>query len=288
MSTKQHYTNLSSTILKMLGELFANGYYDSFTGNCTYRFTNFETLKDGFKYTCAACRDGRKEQGEILNGRCPLCNLTDPHLPKPLTKVQWIDWSNRFVIIPNAYPYMQNHINFISRNHETQDIIRESKTLKDLFKFYNELGKKKWVLFFNHLIGNSLNHFHFHATTNTNIHLLNQVIEKTKKSVKRVQIVNLTPCFKSIVVLDPTIKIINSIIGRIHLNEFLNICWFDRYFIIFLRAFSTVDTIANTLGSTELAGFIMTCDLEKLENSIKSCKYAFLPIERVKQIIKGL
>lgn len=278
MGPKQHQTNLSSIILKMLGELFANGYYDSFTGNCSYRFTNFETRYSSF----LGCREGIKEQNEILNGNCPFCNLSYPDLPKPLRKVQWIDWSNQFIIIPNAYPYMHNHINFISRDHETQDIIREKNTIKEVFKFYTALGRTKWVLFFNHFIGNSLNHFHFHATTNTNIHLLHQIIKKTKSSEKRVQIVNLNSSFKSIVILDATIKLINTIISRLYCNEFLNICWYDRYFILFLRYFSSVDLNSNSIGSTELMGFKMTCD-EK-----KPIKYSFLPVFRVKQIIKNL
>ncbi len=158
------YTPLSKTIIEMIYFLKLDGYYESFTGECKNRFTVPEGTAFGLNYSCAKCRDGRKQISEILDGRCPLCNLTLPTLPLPLTKVLWVDWSRRFRIIPNAFPYFENHVNFITANHESQDIIREPNVISDIFSFYKDIGKNRWMLFFNHLIGNSLDHFHIHAT----------------------------------------------------------------------------------------------------------------------------
>lgn len=278
---------MNEIILNLLHTLKEDGYYDSFVGRCKYRYTNVEGNVKGFDYTCASCREGRAEVSEILKGRCPLCNLKLRTLPEPLKKVKWIEWGNRFMIIPNAFPYFENHINFISKNHETQDIIRERDVINTLFSFYESIGKGKWMLFFNHLIGNSLNHFHVHATTQMDMPLVRLIKRKpTSPDFKRVRLFKITTCFKGILVTNPNRTIINKIIQNILPSEMFNFGWFGKYFIIFVRKLS--DTPADKLGSTELMGYILSCDMKKIAEYVESCKHAFVSHARMREIIRDI
>ena len=283
------YPMLGDMIIEMLYLLKRNGYYESFTGVCKTRGAEPEGNAFGLDYTCASCRNGRKEVSEILEGRCPLCNLTFPTLPLPLRKVMWIDWSSRFRIIPNAFPYFENHVNFITSTHESQDIIREPSVISNLFSFYRGIGKNEWMLVFNHLIGNSLNHFHVHATTQINMPLVQIIKRKKFSQSKRVRVFKFTNCFRGILVTKPTIDIINKIIRRVRPSpiEFINFGWFGDHFIIFVRRL-VEDPLGNTLGSSELMGYILSCDMEKLSKISEACRYTVVSYARMREIIDGI
>lgn len=278
--------SLSDKVLVMLKNLYAIGYYDSFEGQCKYRFVQREGTYQGINFSCASCRVGRKQVSDILKGKCPLCHLFEPNLPLPLTKIKFIDWSRRFIIIPNAFPYLENHINFISKQHETQDIIRQKHVIEDITFFYTQLGKHKWTLFFNHLIGNSLNHFHVHATTEKDFPIFNLIEARHKENKRKIQILKFTPCYKGILIYKPNPELLFAIISKIEANEYLNFAWSGKYFVLFLRKWSPDHPEANSIGSTELAGYILTCNFQKLDQVLSYCRKDFFPsYSRWKEII---
>ena len=280
---------LSIKVLALLNYLQNVGYYDAFMPNttCKQRIIEWEGQYKFEMFSCASCREGRKIVSEILGKRCPLCNLTLKNLPEPLTKIKSIKFEDRFLIIPNAFPYLPNHVNLITKNHESQEIIRQRKTIDSLFHFHHqlELGNNKWMLFFNHLIGNSLNHFHIHACTLSTFPLTKLIVEnKERFKAQKISIYNFNECFTGLVIYKPIQSIIHYLISHLFFDEYLNFCWFEKYFVLMIRKRGS--DLSNSLGSTELSGLILTCKIEQIEKYIQSCPFGFVSKERLNDLQK--
>ena len=102
-------------------------------------------------------------------------NIISQKLITPFTKEKNLLWRN-YIIKQNAFPYFKTHLLIISTDYNCENpTIRGSQNylhnnenvIKDMLEFYN-LRKQKGFMFFNGLIGNSQNHFHFHYVTDRN------------------------------------------------------------------------------------------------------------------------
>jgi hypothetical protein len=279
--------NLSQKILDLLKYLEEVGYYTAFMPNttCKKRFIQWEGQHKFEMFSCASCREGRKIVSEVLGEKCPLCNLTLKNLPQPLTKLKWIKFETRFLIIPNAFPYLPNHVNLITKNHESQEIIRHMDTINSLFHFHHQLELKdhKWMLFFNHLIGNSQNHFHVHACKLTPFPLTKLILENAKIfKEQKISIYNFNACFNGLIIYKPNQFIIHYLISHLFFDEFLNFCWFEKYFVLMIR--KRGNKLSDSLGSTELTGLILKCDTKTIDLLIESCNVGFVSAERLNEL----
>lgn len=114
--------------------------------------------------------EGRKGGKEIANTlSCPLCFMFRFGKNPILNKVVGLLW-NRFIIAPNPFPYVTRHLLFISSYHNTdtnegsQDMIFEPFVLYSMLLSYALLDFNG-SMFFSHYAGNSLDHFHYHYTS---------------------------------------------------------------------------------------------------------------------------
>jgi len=100
---------------------------------------------------------------------CPLCYFTDTDITTVCTsidKIKQYDLDDRFIMIPNAFPYLDNQFLITVREHKTQfDVVNNSA--KGLLHNINKLliANPTSVVFFNGMCGNSLEHFHCQITT---------------------------------------------------------------------------------------------------------------------------
>lgn len=144
---------------------------------CRTRIDNVSDtlLNNGFVVRKTPCRSGRKlkcmrHSCKKTNKRyCPLCYFTRNRLKSVCVELNSnvvTKLSKNFVLIPNAFPYLDNQFLITVRSHKKQmDII--NKYCVELYRVFvdilknNEDGK----IFFNGDCGNSLEHFHCQFTT---------------------------------------------------------------------------------------------------------------------------
>jgi hypothetical protein len=139
---------------------------------------NKNSVVAGFELYISPCRIGRKSQycsKQVINcsiednmQKCPLCSILDNNTINPcfalnakiITPLQTI-----FLLVPNAYPYLDNQFLITTKTHFKQmDVINDNIDI--LFQiFLNLLTIDRDVIFFNGICGNSLEHFHCQYTT---------------------------------------------------------------------------------------------------------------------------
>jgi hypothetical protein len=183
-------------IKKIYDKLIADGFYENISVKvcdenkkddtitipdfCESRISgvNKNSVVAGFDLYISPCRIGRKSQycsKQVINcsiedniQKCPLCSILDNNTINPcvalnakiITPLQSI-----FLLVPNAYPYLDNQFLITTKSHFKQmDVINDNIDI--LFQiFLNLLTTDKDVIFFNGICGNSLEHFHCQYTT---------------------------------------------------------------------------------------------------------------------------
>ena len=145
------------------------------THQCSSRYTKIAraTLGD-FIIIHTPCRIGRnlscmREYCNQESDPCPICFFANKaNLSKctSLSKMNIIKIITPFILMPNAFPYLDNQFLITIPTHRTQYTIinKYSSILFTVFKellTINPLG----TIFFNGMCGNSLEHFHCQITT---------------------------------------------------------------------------------------------------------------------------
>ena len=157
------------------------------TTNCKDRISGLETgsIKDTeFITITTPCRIGRdincmiklcdQDQPTTL---CPLCYFTNTNktVCSSIDKIEQYDLEDGFIMIPNAFPYLDNHFLITVREHKTQFEVVNNSAINLLNKINKLLIiNPTSVIFFNGMCGNSLEHFHCQITT-TDFPIFNHV-----------------------------------------------------------------------------------------------------------------
>jgi hypothetical protein len=185
------------TLETLKNNLFNEGFYNIITSKCDNNNNNqcknrIDQLKKGnihdteFITIITPCRIGRNincmikpdtdcEETEI---KCPLCYFTKTDITtvcSSIDKIKQYVIDDEFIMIPNAFPYLDNQFLITVRDHKTQfDVVNSSK--EKLFDNINNLLliNPNSVIFFNGMCGNSLEHFHCQITT-TDFPIFNHV-----------------------------------------------------------------------------------------------------------------
>lgn len=178
-----HLETLKQTLLD-------EGFYNIITSSCNNNNNNNNRCRDRidqikigniqdteFITITTPCRIGRDincmiESDNMCNQptiTCPLCYFTKDTITTVCTnidKIKQYKLDDEFIMIPNAFPYLDNHFLITVRDHKTQfDIVNRSAI--GLLNNINKLliTNPTSVIFFNGMCGNSLEHFHCQITT---------------------------------------------------------------------------------------------------------------------------
>ena len=171
--------------------LVDEGLYDIITSSCNNNNIDndkicknrLDQLKTGniqdteFITITTPCRIGRDincmiEPYTMCNSStisCPLCYFTNTNIKTVCTSIDKIKryvLDDGFIMIPNAFPYLDNHFLITVQDHKTQFEVVNSSTI-GLLNHINKLliTNPTSVIFFNGMCGNSLEHFHCQITT---------------------------------------------------------------------------------------------------------------------------
>lgn len=105
---------------------------------------------------------------------CPLCLVIDSSKVtpcKPLTHLlsAKIELSANFILIPNAYPYLEKQFLITTPIHSSQiETLNDPNNVQQLYDiFIRILNLNEDMVFFNGICGNSLLHFHCQYTTSS-------------------------------------------------------------------------------------------------------------------------
>lgn len=208
------------------------------------------------EFWCAECRKGRDQSTQ-----CPLCSILSYSKP-PLNKQEAIRWKRKFYLIANAFPYLPNHFLLISIHHETQNLIFENGVFKMLCRFY-ECFLYTGTIFFNHYAGNSLEHFHVHHTSRMDFPIYNFIRSREGRSITDlpgVQIFHKPECFIGIGLFGVQSwefgpLILGELERRNYLVNIIFTCVPEEGPVCLI-----IVRLKNPdVGSTEVAGFVMTC-----------------------------
>uniref|UniRef100_A0A6C0I574 HIT domain-containing protein n=1 Tax=viral metagenome TaxID=1070528 RepID=A0A6C0I574_9ZZZZ len=178
-------------IKKLKRKLLNKGFYDIITSSCNTNNNNnninlcqnrIDQIKIGniqdteFITITTPCRIGRDincmiESDTMCNSSitCPLCYFTKKNVETVCTsidKIKRYNLDDGFIMIPNAFPYLDNHFLITVSTHVTQfDMITNSviQLFGNIYKLL--LTNPTGVIFFNGMCGNSLEHFHCQITT---------------------------------------------------------------------------------------------------------------------------
>ena len=150
------------------------------TTNCSDRISGLEKgiIKDTeFIRITTPCRIGRDINcmtnvciKNETTTTCPLCYFTSKNKTETvcsnIDQIGQYDLKHGFIMIPNAFPYLDNHFLITVKEHKTQfDVV--NNLAKNLLDNINDLLiiNPTSVIFFNGMCGNSLEHFHCQITT---------------------------------------------------------------------------------------------------------------------------
>ena len=176
-------------IIEWKEKLLEKGFYGIITSrchtpdkisDCKNREDNIEIgqIEDTeFITITTPCRIGRdincmiKKSSDCRSGgiKCPLCYFTQKNIDticSAIDKIELYDLEHRFIMIPNAFPYLENHFLITVDEHKTQFEILNNSSI-DLLNNIKYLlsNNPNAVIFFNGMCGNSLEHFHCQITT---------------------------------------------------------------------------------------------------------------------------
>lgn len=175
-------------IIEWKEKLVEKGFYDIISSRCytsdkLYDCQNREDnikigkIKDTkFITITTPCRIGRdincmiKKSSDCSPGiKCPLCYFTQRKLDticSAINKIELYDLEHGFIMIPNAFPYLENHFLITVDEHKTQFEILNNSSIELLNNIKFLLSNNpNAVIFFNGMCGNSLEHFHCQITT---------------------------------------------------------------------------------------------------------------------------
>lgn len=170
--------------------LFNDGFYNIITSGCDNHKKNntscknrIDDIKKGnipdteFITITTPCRIGRDinctidsvDKCDQITPSCPLCYFTQENVAtvcSSINKMQQYKLDGEFIMIPNAFPYLENQFLITVRNHKSQfDVVNNLTTglLNNIIKLLTISPTS--VIFFNGICGNSLDHFHCQITT---------------------------------------------------------------------------------------------------------------------------
>jgi hypothetical protein len=258
---------------------------------CKNRLSEIKKINQVFGYDIyiSPCRIGRNSKycSQKIDGysikvlestpQCPICysgkiaknfpttrqeSIVNNEIISPcfqLNKIIKVKLKENFLLIPNAYPYLECQFLITTSMHRKQMEIFDDKILIDeLFKIFLEiLLTDDDVIFFNGICGNSLEHFHCQYTTSIFpfLTILDNQFTGVYDTTPFRAYVLVTNSFNDILELTTTIKILNltfNFITRKSVNQtFLQ-------FIFFIRDCKSEELIPNlNFGATELSGIIV-------------------------------
>lgn len=105
---------------------------------------------------------------------CPLCLVIDdskvtPCEPLTHLRIGTLQLSANFILIPNAYPYLEKQFLITTPIHSSQiETLNQPDNVQQLYDiFIRILNLNEDMVFFNGICGNSLLHFHCQYTTSS-------------------------------------------------------------------------------------------------------------------------
>ena len=198
LKRKQKGGNISNLINTIYNNLIYNNFYDNINiqyckgqiasdptidipTKCKNRFDEIKSYKsiNGFNFFVSPCRIGRESkfcsqrvQNCLLTKNaisCPICNISDRTEVNPCRQLNNIiitELDDMFILLPNAYPYLEKQFLITTKNHILQiDLLDNIEILSNLINIFVETLDDNSVIFFNGICGNSLEHFHCQYTT---------------------------------------------------------------------------------------------------------------------------
>ena len=176
-------------IVNIKKKLLDEGFYNIITSKCPTTTTNnkcenrLDQVTRGiipntlFETITTPCRIGRdidcvkQECNSESPNKCPICYFTNTNekiktVCTGLDKFKSYELDDTFILIPNAFPYLDNHFLITVSNHIPQFEIMNTLGIQ----FLDNINKllivnPTGVIFFNGMCGNSLEHFHCQITT---------------------------------------------------------------------------------------------------------------------------
>lgn len=280
-------------IKKNYDQLIANGFYENISVKvcdknqkddsiiipdyCESRISGINKISEvaGFELYISPCRIGRKSKycsKQVLNcgikdnpQQCPICSILNNNTINPcvaLNKRIITPLQSIFLLVPNAYPYLDNQFLITTNSHFKQmDVINDNIVV--LFQiFLNLLTTDKDVIFFNGICGNSFEHFHCQYTTSV-FPIFTNLTKETSGFYEflhfRGYIIN-TSNYIDILGLITKIKdnnfTYNFILRKIDDNTL--------QFVFFIRKCIIHDIPDLNFGATELSGIIVGSTSEDL------------------------
>ncbi len=174
---------------KIKNELLDEGFYNIITSSCTTTNNNNkcanrldqvtrgiipDTLFETIKTTCRIGRDINcviSECNSESKNKCPICYFSNTNekiqtVCTGLDKFKSYKLDDTFILIPNAFPYLDNHFLITVPTHSSQFEIMNTLGMQLLYNINKLLRvNPTGVIFFNGMCGNSLEHFHCQITT---------------------------------------------------------------------------------------------------------------------------
>jgi hypothetical protein len=142
--------------------------------NCKRRYDNIKHIQyKDLIFVHTPCRIGRelhcsRTSCSEKNQDCPLCFFSNERFKsicQNINKIIIRKLSNIFILIPNAFPYLNSHLLITTRLHNSQFLTMSQYSIELYSIFHKILKINNGYIFFNGICGNSLNHFHCHFTT---------------------------------------------------------------------------------------------------------------------------
>jgi hypothetical protein len=207
---------------------------------------------------------------------CPLCGVVKDTGVSPCTQLNKIirteTGDDELIIIPNAFPYLEQHFLITSKTHLKQDFINDAANLGRVVDIAERLLPLQLkagvggVVFFNGYCGNSLEHFHCQYTISKfpifeNITLENGLLEN--------------PHFRGYVITNAAADLVKRMSGAISkilaaglLYNFImrRIADGRLQAVLFVRSCKLAPGMLDmNFGATELSGVIASA--KKLKNT---------------------
>ena len=247
---------------------------------CNDRLSGIEKINvvEGFDIYISPCRIGRKSKycsNKIVDcslikdneTNCPICfvindTIINPCLP--LNSKIKVTLNDNFLLLPNAYPYLEHQFLITTNTHYKQmNVFINDVFINELFTIFLQILNYDDVLFFNGICGNSLEHFHCQYTTSQFPFL--QQLEKTFSGFY-----NIYP-FRAYVLNTSDYTDMLTLINKIN-DKGLTFNFITRksnestlQIIFFIRnCISDGSTLDLNFGATELSGIIVGTNINDI------------------------
>lgn len=255
--------DINKRFFKYLKDIYNSNYFDLSDKNIKYKkrydgIKILNKLKNNDIYLVTY--PSRNVENTLINNIknksiCPLCISSQNYkLKYPYNQIICLLWRN-FIILPNAFPYLNNHLLIQSSRHLNNNIGVQEDMHKYSDILYDIISLIKFIkigtILFNGMIGNSQIHLHTHYTTDilplqknikkynhdkeiivtsnkTKIYIYNDNINHCKNFIRMVNnnIIIYEDIFKLLVNIDKNSLLYNFIIFI--KNNKINVCIFIR------------------------------------------------------------